>query len=108
MRTLTTLLSVMVLAFTGMLAQADDHATPTQPVGMVYAMDVSDPPAFDSMPVNASTMTDNKVVSVLILFPLIYLNKTLRFCVSKSLRPCGQGGASESELLQGVFMTCDW
>ena len=36
----------MVLAFTGMLAQADDHATPTQPVGMVYAMDVSDPPAF--------------------------------------------------------------
>jgi hypothetical protein len=46
MRTLTTLLSVMVLAFTGMLAQADDHATPTQPVGMVYAMDVSDPPAF--------------------------------------------------------------
>ena len=46
MRTLTTLLSVMVLAFTGMLAQADDHAAPTQPVGMVYGMDVSDPPAF--------------------------------------------------------------
>jgi len=39
------------------------------------------------MPVNAINMTDNKVVSVLILFPLIYLNKTFRLYVSKSLRP---------------------
>ena len=46
MRTLTTLLSVTVLVFTGMLAHADDHAAPTQPGGMVYGMDVSDPAAF--------------------------------------------------------------
>ncbi len=46
MRALTTLLSAMLLAFTGMLAHADGHSAPTQPVGMVYGMNVSDPPAF--------------------------------------------------------------
>lgn len=46
MRKLTAALSALLLAFTAMLAQADDHAAPTQPVGMVYGLDVSDPPAF--------------------------------------------------------------
>ena len=46
MRKFTAVLSALLLAFTAMLAQADDHAAPTQPVGMVYGLDVSDPPAF--------------------------------------------------------------
>ena len=46
MKQLTTLsLSLVLLFFIGTVT-ADDHAAPTQPVGMVYGLDVSDPPAF--------------------------------------------------------------
>lgn len=42
---ITLSLSLVLLFFIG-TAAADDHAAPSQPVGMVYGMDVSDPAAF--------------------------------------------------------------
>ena len=46
MKNLTTALLSLALVFSTTFAAADNHATPTKPVGMVYGLDVSDPQAF--------------------------------------------------------------
>ena len=46
MKNLITALLSLALVFSTTFAAADNHATPTKPVGMVYGLDVSDPQAF--------------------------------------------------------------
>lgn len=46
MKMVITALASMALALSASLATADNHEAPVAPVGMVYGLDVSDPPAF--------------------------------------------------------------
>ena len=46
MKNLITALLSLALVFSTTFAAADNHATPTKPVGLVYGLDVSDTLAF--------------------------------------------------------------
>jgi hypothetical protein len=68
MKAMMTFLVSAALTLTTTLAQADDHAAPSKPVGMVYGLDVSDPPAFAAaMGKYWSSPTGTKIPGIAIL-----------------------------------------
>ena len=46
MKVFTSVILSMILAVTATLTHADNHAAASNPVGMVYGLDVADPAAF--------------------------------------------------------------